>query len=125
MFKKTLLSAGAALLIQLAGAPAIASPKDCSYRGPKFIDSYLQCVKQQEPRYAQKGLGYTTMGNNHEFGRGAARHYGQAAMYYQLACQHADGNGCMYLARLYQRGLGVPKNKARAARLLKRAFSLQ
>jgi TPR repeat protein len=125
MFKTTLLTASAALLIQLAGAPAIAGPKDCSYRGPKFVDNYLQCVKQQEPRYAQKGKGYTTMGNNHEFGRGGPRHYGQAAMYYKLACDHADGDGCMYLARLYQRGLGVPKNKGRAARLLKRAFSLQ
>ena len=104
---------------------ATASDVPCEFRGKAFIRGYLQCLKRHDARYVEKGRGYTRLGNKYEFGDGVARNLRQAVMYYEMACDYADGNGCAYLARLYRRGRGVKKSKKIAAELLRRSYVLE
>ena len=102
--------------------PGYSSTETCKYNGKAFKQGYLQCLERQDSQYAQKAAGYTTLGNRYEFAQGVTRHYGQAAMYYRLACDFGNGDGCVYLARLYRRGKGVKKNKKLARHYLKRSY---
>ena len=104
---------------------AMASDIPCEFKGKAFVRGYLQCLERHDERYVAKGRGYTRLGNQYEFGDGVARNLRQAAMYYEMACDYADGNGCAYLARLYRRGRGVKKSKKKAARLLRRSYILE
>ena len=94
----------------------------CRFKGNAFVREFLECLKEREPRHVEKGKGYTRLGNKYEFGETVVRSFRQAAMYYELACDNANGNGCAYLARLYRKGRGVKKNRKKAAKLLKRAY---
>ena len=47
--------------------------------------------------------------------------YDRARSFSQLACDGGSAIGCEYLARIYQEGLGVPKDEAHALRILERA----
>lgn len=109
-------------LLLLFTAPVQASDTKCKFSGKNFVKGYLQCLEREDPRYSKKAKGYTTMGNLYEFGINVPKHYGQAAMYYQMACEYADGNGCVYLARLYKQGKGVRKNLRKAKKLFKRSY---
>ena len=120
------LRIGVLFCLLLASTPANADGvKSCKFQKKSQDPNYLTCLKTQDPRHAEKGRGYTGLGNRYEFGQGVVKHYHQAALFYELACDNGDGNGCMYLARLYRIGRGVKKNRKKAVRLLHRAFSLQ
>lgn len=112
------------ILLGILGNPGSAQAGDvpCELRGKAHVRGYLTCLKKHEPRYRSKGKGYTNLGNRYEFGETVARDVRQAAMYYELACEYANGDGCAYLARLYRRGYGVKKNRKKAAKLLRRAY---
>lgn len=94
----------------------------CRFKGNTFVRRFLECLKERDSRYVEKGRGYTRLGNKYEFGESVVRSFRQAAMYYELACDNANGNGCTYLARLYRTGRGVKKNRKKAVKLLKRAY---
>ena len=126
MLKQIASAATFTMLLLSLATPALAQDQDedCKYTGKNFLRGYLQCLERQDPRYVEKARGFTSMGNLYEFGIKVPKHYGQAAMYYEMACDLADGNGCTYLARLYKTGKGVKKNRRKARDLLKRSFLL-
>jgi TPR repeat protein len=126
MLKQIASAATLTMLLLSLATPALAQDEneDCKYTGKNFLRGYLQCLERQDPRYVEKARGFTSMGNLYEFGIKVPKHYGQAAMYYEMACDLADGNGCTYLARLYKIGKGVKKNRRKARDLLKRSFLL-
>ena len=121
---KSLLSVWTCLVLSVPGNATGSQESDfpCRFRGKAKIKEYRSCLKEHEPRYLEKGKGYTNLGNRYEFGETVARNIRQAAMYYELACDYGNGDGCLYLARLYRRGRGVKKDRKKAAMLLKRSY---
>ena len=130
MLKQIATAATMIMLLLSLATPALAQEQaqdqdqECEFTGKNFLKGYFQCLERKDPRYLEKARGFTSMGNLYEFGIKVPKHYGQAAMYYEMACELADGNGCTYLARLYKTGKGVRKNRKKARQLLQRSFLL-
>ncbi len=114
-----------AFMVPSFSGTANANDMPCKFKGKALVRGYLQCLQRHDTRYVAKGRGFTRLANKYEFGDGVARNLRQAAVYYEMACEYADGNGCAYLARLYRLGRGVKKSKKIAAELLRRSYILE
>jgi len=57
-------------------------------------------------------------------GKGVHRDDAKALLYFRLACDYDDGNGCYNLARMYETGKGVAKDAAEAESAYARACVL-
>ena len=123
MFEKLILPVVIAQLAVMAPSWAGASIT-CPLRSEDAKPSYLACLQSEDARFKERAKHYTELGNQYEYGEGVERDFKQAAAYYRLGCAKANGNACVYLARMYKNGSGVPKSPLRARRLLHRALIL-
>jgi uncharacterized protein len=57
-------------------------------------------------------------------GEGGVPNHAAAALWLQKAADAQDGTSCLYLARMYHTGDGVPRNEQKANALLEEACGL-